>query len=238
VEPIRINPRLRTSSLAAVFRQHRRLHIPDFLDAAAANRLAAHLRDEIEWAWVFNHGATSYDLPPAAQSALTPEQRQQIEAAIVEGARKGFQYSYEASRVADDEATRTADTRLVARFADFLNSRPFLDFASELTGLRNIAHVDAQATRYSAGHFLTAHNDAVPGKNRLAAYVFNLTEDWRPDWGGQLQFIDADGHVAEAYVPKYNALNVFAVPTLHAVSMVSTFAARSRYSITGWLRFA
>lgn len=33
-----------------------------------------------------------------------------------------------------------------------------------------------------------------------------------------------------------NALNLFRVPALHAVTEVASFAAAGRYSLTGWLR--
>ena len=69
-----------------------------------------------------------------------------------------------------------------------------------------------------------------------AAYVLNFTPRWSPDWGGILNFIDRDGHVAEGYTPAFNALNVFRVPQLHSVSCVSPYAQAGRYSITGWLR--
>jgi Rps23 Pro-64 3,4-dihydroxylase Tpa1-like proline 4-hydroxylase len=236
VSSFQINAQLRPDVLRPVYQRCQRIHIPAFLSREGAAQLHAHLRDELEWSWAFNRGATSYDLSKIAQEALAPPQRQQIEQAICAGARQGFQYSYDACRVPDDAAVRAADNRLLCRFGDFLNSTPLLDFARALTGAANISFADAQATRYGAGHFLTAHNDAVAGKNRVAAYVLSLTEEWPADWGGQLQFIDNDGHIAEAYVPRFNALNVFSVPQLHAVSVVAPFVSRPRFSITGWLR--
>ena len=67
------------------------------------------------------------------------------------------------------------------------------------------------------------HADAVPAPSR-------------PDWGGILQFLDRDGHVADGYVPVFNALNIFRVPQLHNVSSVVPFAGHARLSITGWFR--
>ena len=119
---------------------------------------------------------------------------------------------------------------------DMLNGPAFLGFVRTLSGDPRAAYVDAQATRYRAGDFLTAHDDDVVGKSRLYAYVLNLTPQWRTDWGGLLAFHDADGHLAEAYVPTFNALNIFRVPQLHSVTQVASFAAGSRMSITGWIR--
>ena len=96
--------------------------------------------------------------------------------------------------------------------------------------------ISGHATAYGPGHFLTAHDDEVAGKKRHAAYVYNLTPTWRIDWGGLLLFHGADGHVARGFTPSFNALNLFAVPQPHSVSMVAPFAANRRYSVTGWLR--
>jgi Rps23 Pro-64 3,4-dihydroxylase Tpa1-like proline 4-hydroxylase len=100
------------------------------------------------------------------------------------------------------------------------------------------AYCDAQATRYRAGDFLTAHDDDVDGKHRLYAYVLNLTSSWRADWGGVLAFYNAEGHVAAGFTPRFNALNLFRVPSTHAVTQVADFVTASRLSITGWIRAA
>ncbi len=103
----------------------------------------------------------------------------------------------------------------------------------ELTGLSDISWADAQATLYRPGDFLTVHDDRIGGHKRLAAYVLNMTPGWRADWGGVLQFLDPSGHVAEGYVPTFNALNLFKVPALHSVSQVALYGGL-RYSVTGW----
>jgi Rps23 Pro-64 3,4-dihydroxylase Tpa1-like proline 4-hydroxylase len=60
-----------------------------------------------------------------------------------------------------------------------------------------------------------------------------MTPEWRPDWGGILQFIDARGNIAEGYTPCFNALNIFRVPAVHSVSQVALYGG-FRYSVTGW----
>ena len=117
-----------------------------------------------------------------------------------------------------------------------LNSEAFLGFVRQLTGDPRPVYCDAQATRYRAGQFLTAHDDNLAGKDRLYAYVLNLTPAWRIEWGGLLMFHDADGHVAEAYAPKFNAINIFSVPAWHSVSQVASYVDQHRLAITGWIR--
>ena len=68
------------------------------------------------------------------------------------------------------------------------------------------------------------------------AYVLNLAiDDWHPDWGGYLLFLDEEGDIAAGYRPRFNALNLFAVPQSHAVSYVPPFAPKVRLALTGWL---
>ncbi|MDP1778054.1 MAG: 2OG-Fe(II) oxygenase family protein, partial [Brevundimonas sp.] len=131
-----------------------------------------------------------------------------------------------------EEAPRDA----VSEVPGFLNGPDFIAFVRTVTGDARIDFADAQATRYRPGHVLTGHDDTAAGKNRLYAYVLNLTRDWRPDWGGVLAFEAADGHIEEGFAPAFNALNIFAVPMRHAVTQVASFAPRDRLSITGWLR--
>jgi Rps23 Pro-64 3,4-dihydroxylase Tpa1-like proline 4-hydroxylase len=69
------------------------------------------------------------------------------------------------------------------------------------------------------------------------AYVLNLArEDWHPDWGGYLLFLDEEGDVIEGFRPRFNALNLFRVPQSHSVSYVPPFAPIGRMAVTGWLR--
>jgi Rps23 Pro-64 3,4-dihydroxylase Tpa1-like proline 4-hydroxylase len=124
----------------------------------------------------------------------------------------------------------------LVQFASFMSSPDVVALLRRITDKPAIAFADAQATAYGPGHFLTAHDDEIAGKERHAAYVFNLTPVWRVDWGGLLLFHGVDGHIDRGFAPSFNALNIFAVPQPHSVSMVAPYAANRRYSITGWLR--
>jgi len=232
-----MNPSLDAKALVKRFKADGKLHIPDFLEAGCAESFFQSLRGRDDWALIVNQDANSFDLDRKAQAALSDEQRRALDQAVYAGARYGFQYRYEAIRVPDDEQDRRKlDDDPLVRFASFLSSPPMVGFLRAVTGKKGIDLADAQATAYGPGHFLTAHDDEVVGKQRHAAYVFNLTPVWRVDWGGLLLFHGADGHVTRGFTPSFNALNLFAVPQPHSVSMVAPFAANRRYSVTGWLR--
>ncbi|WP_129794476.1 2OG-Fe(II) oxygenase family protein [Sphingosinicella sp. CPCC 101087] len=231
-----LNPALDAMALRDRFAARGRVHIPDFLAADGAARLLAHLRERPDWILVINQDDKLFELDRSAQAALTEAQKAQLDAAVHRSARRGFQYRYETVRVPDSAAKRAAEPTLLTRFADFLAEPATLAFLRTVTGADAIGFADAQATAYSPGHFLTAHDDNVAGKDRAAAYVMNLSAEWRADWGGLLMFEGGDGHIEEAYVPRFNALNLFAVPAPHSVSYVAPFAPWRRYSVTGWLR--
>lgn len=225
--------------LAPAFARFGRLHLPGVLPAHQARAVGAALAEATPWHKSMHIGGRSYDFALETLEAMPPERRADLEAALVEGGRNGFQYRFDAWRLSDlMEAGQRAGGSLAALEAvhDLLNGDAFLDFIRRLTGDDRPAFADAQATRYRAGDFLSVHDDGVEGKNRLYAYVLNFTPAWRTDWGGLLAFLDADGHVAEAYAPTFNALNIFRVPQAHAVTQVASYAAGERLSVTGWIR--
>lgn len=225
--------------LAPAFARHGRLHLPGLLAPAQARAVGQALAGPVPWHKSLNAHGKSYDIGFDTLAAMPAERRAELDAAIVAGGRTGFQYQFDAWRLSDlVEAGRRQDGALapIESVYDFLNGAAFLDFIRRLTNDPRPAYVDAQATRYRAGDFLTAHDDDVEGKNRLYAYVLNFTPAWRIDWGGLLVFHDADGHVAEGYAPTFNALNIFRVPQLHSVTQVASYVDAERLSITGWIR--
>jgi Rps23 Pro-64 3,4-dihydroxylase Tpa1-like proline 4-hydroxylase len=224
-----LNPQLNRAKLAEDFRLSQRIHIPGVLTEASAARLSRALQQETNWTVTFNKGMDFLDV-----ENVSPEERARLSRAAFERARgPGFHYIYDNHRLSRNGEPYGNPAHYLAKLVTFLNAPNVLQFMREVTGLKDIAWADAQATLYRQGDFLTAHDDKTGGHKRLAAYVLNMTPAWRPDWGGVLQFIDERGHIAEGYVPSFNALNLFKVPTEHAVSQVAVYGG-FRYSVTGW----
>lgn len=210
--------------------------IEPVLDADAATRLCAFLTDTAPWMRVMNQEAKTWDLDIGELQALSAHQAERMMKIIHDQARHGFQFLFDSVRVSEDRVERTARGLPIDDLVSAFNTPEWLDVFRRLTGVPEIAMVDGQATRYLPGHFLTAHDDDVDGKNRIAAYVLNLTPQWRTEWGGLLQFHDGEGDVAHALKPRFNALHLLKVPQVHSVSHVAPFAGGPRLSITGWLR--
>lgn len=226
-----------TAALAARLADAGRVQIPDVLDPASAQRLLDAARTEQAFQTVTLGGRGHVDLPAAWLETLTPAQRADMGRAAQEAATERFHYLYDNLPIWDLDQAGRLDGVWKA-WLSFVNDEPFLAAMREITGEDRIAFADAQVTRYRRGHFLTAHDDGIEGKNRYYAFVLNLSPRWKIEWGGLLMFHGDDGHVSEALLPKYNSLSLLKVPALHSVSQVSLFAGDDRLAITGWLRGA
>lgn len=211
--------------------------IPAVLPAAQATRVHRALSEFSDWNLVLNDRGKHIDLSPEQLDALPRAAATQLQQAVYAQAAGDFQYYYHNYPIFDAHQQGRNTEHVLHRFYEWLDSRDFLDFACAATGFDDISFVDAQATRYGSGHFLTVHDDFLEGKHRRAAYVFNFTPEWRPDWGGYLQLLDEDGHVRRGLRPTFNTLNLISVPQPHNVAFVAPFAGAARLSVTGWLRY-
>lgn len=212
------------------------LRIPELFPAHVAELLYCHFETEICWNRVFNQGDKAWDLGTEIIAAMDRGEADELTTEIHETARDGFQFLFDSLIVSDDPAARAARGLLLDRVVEALNHPDSLEMLRTITGEPAVRLVDGQATRYLPGHFLTSHDDGVDGQGRIAAFIINLTKDWRTDWGGLLQFHNAGGDVPLALKPGFNTMHLFRVPQMHSVTYVAPFAAKPRYAITGWLR--
>ncbi len=166
-----------------------RVQIADFLQPDAAERVRDCLAHEVHWTLAERSDSTSRTI--GREQALTDAEYRSVLDTAYARARNEFQFVYDSYMLV--RARKEGwDPDLVQHFMlDFLNSPEFLEFARYLTGNAAINAVNAQATRYRPGHFLTPHEDISETEGRRYAYVINLTRNWKPEWGSLLQCIDA-----------------------------------------------
>ena len=140
-------------------------------------------------------------------------------------------------------AGKVVENSMLFDIANFLNSAQFIKLARDITGNNKLVKMDPHANLYEPSHFKNLHDDMRVDKNardnsvRRYAVVIGLTKNWSVNWGGYTSFYSGPNPTsAESTYPVFNSLEIFEVPTLHRVSMVMPFAAKGRYTITGWLR--
>lgn len=232
-----LNPELDVTGLAEQYAAKGRVRIHRLLDYDGVAAFYHHLNTRDDW-WHLVHTPNGViEMDRETRAALSPERAAEIEAIAQEGARSGFQYRYEGLRVPNDAAELAAVAEdPLGEFARLMSSEPMLEMLRAVTGCHELAFTDGHATAYGPGDFLTGHDDDVVGKNRLAAYVFGMTPKWRPEYGGLLLFHSPDEGSVEGEVPRFNTLDLFAVPQRHSVSMVTPAAPHRRFAVTGWLR--
>jgi SM-20-related protein len=230
-----LNPALDAAQLAREFARERRLQIPNILTADAAEQIYRCLANDVPWNFACRLDGRDQLHSPEQLAAMPPEARFQMGQRIFEQARTGFAFGFMSFPMVDNYRTQRVQGLFLDRVIEALASPEFIGFARAVSGDTSINKVDAQATRYTAGHFLTQHDDAqYDGAQRRCAYVLNFSKDWHADWGGLLQFLDDGGKVVDSFVPRFNSLLLFAVPTPHIVSYVAPYATAPRLSITGW----
>jgi len=130
------------------------------------------------------------------------------------------------------------DSLVAGEFKDHVLSESggFFDLMGQITQRPLILHSD-RVVQFFPGDFLSKHSDNVG--NRSMAYVFQFSKDWRPEYGGNLVFMDNGNNVDNVYVPKFNDLIVFDVVQRnphHAVAdVVDASLPAKRLCVSGWL---
>jgi Rps23 Pro-64 3,4-dihydroxylase Tpa1-like proline 4-hydroxylase len=229
-----MHPRADVEQLTNRFASDRRVRIRPFLDERVAMTLHRHLEQRTDWRQVLNSGDSLYELDRRTRAELSSAKQGALDEAVWQGARTGFQHRYESLRLSDGDVPSGGMGNPLDSFTRWLSTGATRALLRRITGM-DIDFADGQATAYAPGDFLTGHDDAVPGKARVAAYVLGLTPVWRLEWGGLLLFHGDQGAVS-GIMPGFNTLDLFAVPQMHSVSAVVPSAAHRRYAITGWLR--
>ena len=240
--PIRlldINPALDRHALAASFAETGRVQIRDVLTEETARNLHAVVSRQTKWGLAWHAGAEGpHNIPEPELKRMPKEQQAAIQQqlyAAMRGTDYGFLYAQYPMVWAYLQGWAPGGPHEAV--VDLINDEPLLALVRDVTGMDDLIKADAQATLYAPHHFLASHNDSHVAEGWRVAYVLNLcAEDWRPEWGGYLNFYDGEGDIIQGFKPRFNALNLFAVPQLHGVSYVPPFAPHARFAITGWFR--
>jgi Rps23 Pro-64 3,4-dihydroxylase Tpa1-like proline 4-hydroxylase len=197
------------------------------------------LSDNMPWSLAYKDTAgVSRKIWAEELAQMNSEQINRCAQQAIERARHGeFSFLYHTyMMISAYQQRRNPELIALHKLTEALNQAPWLNVMRELANDPAILKTSAQATRYTAGQFLTTHNDSAEGELRYLAYVIQLTRDWRSDWGGLLQFMDDKRHITDTVTPQYNSIALFKTPRLHCVSPVANYAAGERLTITGWLR--
>jgi len=228
-----LNPNLDLSPYREAFARDGRVRISDIFDQNFAEEIHS-VFERTPWRVTYRLNNEIVSLLGKEFHALSQVERNELRADILAETQKGYQFCYLHMPLTHPQSAAWDPQQAVPTLDSFIGSPAFFDLGRTITGISELGRTDSVATCYLREHFLTAHPDA-PIDERLVAYVFSFTKNWKIDWGGLLQFHDDEnGKIIDSYVPAFNALTIFRVPQWHSVSYVTPFAMGQRYAVAGW----
>lgn len=235
---LKINPDLDLDALAAEYRERQFVQIKGVFAEETAQAIARLLREQMPWRLIYVDPDKGVgQLTREEANRLGPQEMQRRMAQIMQLATRNIGYCYKGYQMSHALRDGTDPGHPIHAVTEFLGSREWLDFGEKVIGISPLTKIDAQATLFDAGSFLTRHIDEGSQNERRAAYTLSFCPNWQTDWGGLLQFIDRETtDVTSAWVPRWNTLTIFDGRRVHSVSPVSSFAGDGRYSIVGWFR--
>lgn len=235
---LHLNPELDLTAFRARFASEGRVQIQDVLTPRSALEIQSILAESTPWGLAWQAGLDGPHLIRSEEfQKLTSFERSAILAKLETVDGESYAFLYHSYPLVTAYLERWNPGSPHEGLLEELNSPAFLNLLRQVSGENDIIKVDGQATLYAPGNFLWPHDDEETARGRKVAYVLNMTRgDWRPQWGGYLNFFDQDWNVAHAIRPLFNSLNLFAVPLWHSVSEVTAAAPVGRFAITGWAR--
>jgi len=115
----------------------------------------------------------------------------------------------------------------------------FIALLEHITGHENLEYEPNLTfiSNYQEGHYNGPHTD---GSNGRIAFVFHMTKNWRPEYGGLFMRTDWDDiTVNKTVTPSFNTLSMFDTSdggAPHLVSEVVKGVNNKRISYTGWYK--
>lgn len=233
---LRINPNLNIEECAARYARQGFVQIPNFFAAETAAAIEDILRT-LPWRLICqDHQQQNVLLTQDRLKAMSSHERRALASEAHRRAADNIGYMYLCYPMIEAAISGWDNNHPIHAITHFLNSPTVLDVARGILANPSITKIDAQASAFQPGHFLTRHRDHGDKCERRAAYTIGFTRGWQPDWGGLLMFLNDNMDVTRAFLPRFNTLTVFDGLATHSVSTVSPFAPRSRLSIVGWFR--
>jgi len=224
-----LNPGLNPENYQNIFREKGYVKIDNVLEPAYAENIESALKTGVTWELCYLSESGPVSIPQAEYRTYNPTQSAELNSAILKKARGGFAYFYYRS-----DLVRSHNEALSTFYRE-LSGDQCLELFRRITGETGIRTVNGQVACFTPACFLKRHQDTTDKEKRFAAYVFNFTRGWDPDWGGHLHILDDEFRNVDVFEPSFNSLIIFRVPRIHFVSQVSNYARGARYTATGWM---
>jgi SM-20-related protein len=233
---LRLNPAIEPERYARIYAERRCVQMPDLFDPDSAEQLEAAVQS-LPWRLLCQDDTLkNLMLTREELAAMSPDARRRLDEGIRRRASEGTGHTYLVYPMIQALIDGWDAGHPIHALTEFLNSKPFIDFARILIGMPEITKIDAHASCFHPGHYLNKHIDDGLIKERKAAYTIGFSREWLPDWGGMLLIYDEKEDVRIGLRPRFNALTVFDGLQPHSVTAISAFTPKPRFTVTGWFR--
>ena len=234
-----INPNLDVETIRDEYTNKRVVVIKNFLKEDAANRIHHYFTEEMprDWWRVSTHpkvsGEEGFD-----SVMFSPDYEEEIKNNY-NRATQAFgngEFSYCFHRTVDDhEKTCTC---FECELRSWLYSNEAISFINSVIDSKVTTTDEVFAAVYLPSDFLSPHVDS---PNGTTGFVYQLTKDWLPQYGGNLHFMNHDTmEVERVETPTFNTLTLFDLPKgvgkWHYVSHVNPGVEELRLTYTGWFK--
>ena len=204
------------------------LIIKDFLPHKQALELAEYIKTADEWVNVYrvqDHAPLS-NFKNNFKGIVA---RRNFEPNVIEAVCSGT-FVYKQKRLSKKNLYSGIVNRLME---DTFRSPDFVEYLRSLSDIKEPIELADNyfASIFDRGDFLSIHEDG----DYALAFILNLSQDWRYEYGGCLAVFDEDQ--VKMVLPEFNSLVVLKLKEegiKHFVTQVSTFAPDVRIAIGGW----
>ena len=201
--------------------------IKNFFEEEKAIKLANNIRNIPENWWFYalkSNSAPVYFTNSLGQIKAKNEMSLEVD----ENFRKNNSFCYKFKRTTNHFESCTCFECVLKKETDIKNCILYE------TGWSSCTLEESFISAYESGDYLSMHTDKNKGS---VAFVLNLTQNWRPEFGGVLNVLSTDGSYT-AIPPEFNSLVLMEVDetkgTEHFVSEVSKYVTSSRVAYSGW----
>lgn len=230
----KLNGALKTRALAKEYKKTGRVRVIDALERKSADNLSSTIEQMAIWSKVYLVGDDEQRVTSTQEQSKTNRRLREAVERIYLQARDQYQYlRYECltstiPNAKDPKALKDADK--------FFKSDEFRDFLRAIAGVKDGELENVQARWLNREQFMSDSGLAKKLADCKLWFSMDVTRKWRPQWGGNLEFLDGDGAIEEIWSPLFNSLNIYTGGTRHSISYVTPYHDAFCLSICGRLK--
>ena len=206
--------------------------IKDFLHPDLAANLEKHIYGSTSDKWTYYYKSGEQEKPSSIKADIRGIQSKLDYRDVLKKSLQAGHFTYSLKRLS--KCTESFCSCPLCSFRETVLKTPdFLQFIGQLASVDNLELVEMFASVYGQGDFLSIH----PDPNFDVAFIFNLTNNWKYEYGGCLTIFDEEDAPPKVILPEYNSLVLLylgADGIDHYISEVSSLAPHSRIALSGW----